>query len=172
MLHLITEELCKEQLSKSYVLAVGSMAGLTHGNYDHDFGVDGFFKEVLKRGGRRCTSGNALDFQLKSTELWKITDGHIVYNLKVKNYNDLVEVYNDPSSSSPLILILLCLPQGRDSWLSVNNEKFILRNCCYWYNVDETHSTSQNSSTVTIKIPVENVLTPEALIDLMYSLNS
>lgn len=172
MLHLITEELCKEQLSKSYVLAVGSMAGFNHGNYDNDFGVDGFFKEVLNRGGRRCTSGNVLDFQLKSTELWKITDGHIVYNLDVKNYNDLVEVYNDPSSSSPLILILLCLPRGRESWLSVNNDNFILRNCCYWYNVDETHLISQNSRTVTVKIPVGNVLTPKSLTDLMDSLNS
>ena len=172
MERLITEQLCKEQLSKSYVLAVGSMAGFNHGNYEYDYGVDGFFKEVLNRGGRRCTSGKSLDFQLKSTEAWHIADNHIVYNLEVKNYNDLVEGYNDPSNTSPLVLILLCLPRGRDLWLSVNNDNFILRNCCYWYSVDENHLPSQNRRTVTIKIPIENVLTPEALIDLMDSLNS
>ena len=148
------------------------MAGFNHGNYENDYGVDGFFKEVLNRGGRRCTSGKSMDFQLKSTEVWNIVDDHIVYNLEVKNYNDLVQGYNDPSNVSPFILILLCLPRGRDSWLSVNNDNLILRNCCYWYSVDENHLTSQNQRTVTIKIPIENVLTPEALTDLMDRLNS
>lgn len=169
---MITEEHCKEKLNRSFVLAIGSMAGLMVGFYPDEYGIDGYFKEVKERNGRRCMSGAHLDYQLKATENWKIRNDYIVYNLESKTYNDLVDTYNDPYDHCPLILILLCLPNEKKSWLTANTESLIMKNCCYWFCIDDSYEHKNNKSSVTIRIPSSNLLNPESIVFLMDKINS
>jgi len=152
-------------------MAIGAMAGLNVQFYDIDYGVDGFFKEVREINGRRCTSGLHLDYQLKATKNWEFKDEYIIYDLDVKNYNDLINVYKETSNISPLILILLLLPEEKNSWLTATHDNLVMQKCCYWFAVDEKLSNSNNNSKVRIKIPLANLLTPESLLKLLKSPN-
>ena len=102
----ITVQHQKEALGQAYVRAVIAKAGFNFGKSEHDYGYDGTIKEVVNRGGRYVESCFGINFQLKSSCDVTFENGHVVYDLESKNYNDLVE----ESSMLPNILILLALP--------------------------------------------------------------
>ena len=80
----------EELLSCAHVQAVASRAGVSISFPDRDFGVDGTFRQIAVLGSRRFPSGFALDFQLKASTRYQIELDHIVYDLEVKTYNDLI----------------------------------------------------------------------------------
>lgn len=59
--------------------------------FDLDYGFDGTFRSIRTRGSRFVTQGLAVDFQLKASINYIIEAEYIVYDLDVKNYNDLIE---------------------------------------------------------------------------------
>jgi hypothetical protein len=79
--------------------------------------------------------------------------------LEAKNYNDLIE--RKISCNNPLILILFILPENRVNWLNISNEELILRKCAYWYIPDEKAEMTQNSSSKTIEIDLNNLINIE-----------
>jgi hypothetical protein len=98
-----------------------------------DLGIDMAFSKVGRRkAGRRKedrytdTSSLMLTSQLKSSTLWEVKEDTIAYDLKVKNYNDLVE-------SDVCVLILMCLPPTPDEWLHQDEECLQLCKCCYYW---------------------------------------
>lgn len=84
---------CKESLSKAYVTAVVGHAGhnLAWGDREHDYGVDGSIKQLALRGSSIREIGWAIDFQAKTTINWQYDGNHVVYDIDVIAYNDLVE---------------------------------------------------------------------------------
>lgn len=140
------------------------MAGVLLGQaHVHDYGVDGNFNMVVPRGTRLVVSGFPLDFQAKSTVDWEIKDGHIVYDLESKTFNDIV---SRSSAETTLLLVLLCLPKEAVDWHSVSTDCTTLRNCCYWHNI-QGEPVENEASTKRIKIPTDQVLTPESLNQLL-----
>lgn len=161
---MITEQHTKEMISTSFLKAVAAMAG-TNLSYDvYDYGVDGTFKPVVIDGARYYTSGFPLDFQLKSSINWEINDNHVVYDLEAKTYTDMIR-RREQEGAIPLVLILLCLPPERESWLSISEEMLIMKKCCYWYFVEG--EPSDNTRTVRIRIPTTNLFCPDALNELL-----
>lgn len=161
----ITIQHTKECLCIAHITALGGSAGLNFSARPlFDYGVDGDFRLVQVREGRRAETGFSLAYQAKSTVRWLERNGCIVYDLEAKTYNDMVT--RTPEEST-LLLILLCLPRRADQWHSVGAVDTILKNCCYWY-LPTDFNTVPNTGTKRILIPTENVLTPESLLDLMY----
>src|SRR5271165_2537396 len=92
-----------------------------------DYGLDGHFRSVVIRGGRRVTSGHPLDFQAKASINWELVNHEIIYDLEAKTYNDLV---SRSDAEATLILVLLCLPKVQAEWYSTTVSETTLRHCC------------------------------------------
>ena len=150
----------------AHIYALAGSAGL---NYDidriYDYGVDGTFRHVRllsdpakPSGFRRIESGYALDFQAKASTKWELRDGHIVYEVEGKTYNDIV---SRDQEATTLILVLLCLPKDDVEWHKTEADVTTLRHCCYWHGF--SGNTVKSDSKKTIKIPVDQRLTPTVL---------
>jgi hypothetical protein len=159
----ITEQHTEESLCIAHINALAGVAGVNYGVQRHfDYGVDGHFVPVIKRGNHMVDSGFPLDFQAKATIKWELKNGHIIYDLEEKNYNDMV---GRTKAETTLMLILLCLPKARSAWHGVTTTETIMRYCCYWH-ILEGDPTS-NTSRKRIFIPENQILTPDTLNDLL-----
>jgi hypothetical protein len=147
----------------AHIYALAGMAGVNHDYRPaHDYGVDGQFDPVVLRGNRRVVSGHPLAFQAKATINWTIVEGNIVYDLEAKAYDDIV---TRDASQVTMLLVLLCLPKDQTDWHLTTSDATMLRNCCYWAIL--RGEPCGNTSTKRIFIPATNLLTPDALIELL-----
>jgi hypothetical protein len=145
------------------VIAVAARAGVNVETPQQDYGVDGTFSKIQFRDGRRRESGFKIDYQLKASKRWRFDGAEVVYDLEAKTYNDLVE-RGVREKGTPLILILLCLPEEAGQWLEQSEDRLVMRKCCYWDWL--TGTPTLNTRTVTIRIPRQQLFTPDALTDL------
>jgi hypothetical protein len=142
----------QEALSFAYVRAVAAHAGLICAEPDRDFGVDLCLRQVRQRGQRFTDTSGQLDLQIKSTTRAGVTGAEVVYDLEVKNYNDLRE----GGDNCPRILVVLVLPEDEAQWLSQTVDELILRHCAYWISLVGFPATT-STSTVRISIPRTNI---------------
>jgi hypothetical protein len=161
---MLTQQHTQEGLSRSYVYAISSKAGVNlEIGRSFDYGFDGTFRPLVFRGNRRVESSFPLEFQLKCTTTWVIEDDVIRYDLESKNYNDLVT--REPEGVGA-VLILVCIPQDSDQWIHISEDYAMLKHCCYFHYVSgEPHHSE--SSTKRIRIPRANVLTDLSLIKIL-----
>jgi hypothetical protein len=103
----ITEQHTEESLCFAHIYALAGIAGVNYSADRYDYGIDGRFTPIVRRGSRLVPSGFPLDYQAKATIDWELREGKIVYDLEAKTYNDLVG--RTPAETS-IILVLLCLP--------------------------------------------------------------
>jgi hypothetical protein len=75
---------------------------------------------------------------------------------------DLYDRLRNTSAAVPRFMALLCLPEDPDSCLSLSAEDLIARRCGRWLCLRGAPETSDTVET-TVRVPVWNVLTPEAL---------
>ncbi len=155
----ITSNHTQECLSLAFVHALTGVAGVNlQLGRRHDYGIDGTFRPVSTYGSHHVENGFPVDFQLKSTVNWAIDDQDVAYDLDATTYNHLVS--RDPSGV-PCILILLCLPKEPSEWLLGSESEMLLRNCCYWNQLQ--WETTKNTTTKRIRIPRRNLLSVEAV---------
>ena len=149
----------EEALSVSYVSAIVAMSGYTFNTIDRDFGVDCEVRRVMTYGSKRIDCGACYDLQLKATVNWELKDDHIIYDMRAEAYNKIV--IRNRNSSTSCFLVLMCLPKEESEWMSISEQELKLRKCCYFYYLkgDET----SNSSGIRIRIPISNILSPEAI---------
>lgn len=159
----MTEELRKQQYGRAFILALAAQSGMNHTIPENDFGVDGVFRSVSydPKRKRYYDDGCTIDYQLKSTVDVQLVDGAIKYDLEAKNYQDLIL-----NRMMPMILVLYIMPRKEEEWFSVNEEESILKRGAWWCSL-RGEPEKLNSSTVRISIPVNQLLTPDALTELM-----
>lgn len=105
-----------------------------------------------------------IDIQMKATStLRQLPDGNLVYDLDVKNYNQLIGKY-----SCERYLFVLDIPQKCVDWCGFTQDFISLRNKCYWVSLKNQPAT-QNKHTIAINIPKNQVLTPKILDEIMYA---
>jgi hypothetical protein len=160
------QQIIQELLSVAHVQAVAARSGVSISNFDKDFGIDGTFRQIATIGNRRFTSGYALDFQLKASTNYTLEPEHIVYDLEVKTYNDLVQ-RRLSSDATPCILILKALPSDSEQWLTTAEAGLFLGGACYWEYLQG--EINQNKQSVRIRILREQEFSPESLLRLMTS---
>lgn len=157
---MITTQHIEEDLSKAYVLAVGAKAGLnvkfTEG---HDYTVDGSLHEVSSLNGKLHESGISFDFQLKASKNCSFDGASVVYDFDAETYNFLCSRANS-KHTTPIILLLLVLPNDETEWLSVTTNQMILKKACYWMKIDGNFTENQSSKR--ILIPQEHLFDPSA----------
>jgi Domain of unknown function (DUF4365) len=157
---LLPQQSVEELLSLAHVQAIAGQAGVSMSYFDLDYGFDGTFRSIRARGSRLVTQGLAIDFQLKASINYIIEPEYVVYDLDVKNYNDLIE-RRLSNSGIPCILILKTLPTNRDKWLVASEESLVLGGGCYWAYLNGELST--NSKTVRIRIARNQLFLPDSL---------
>ena len=153
---LLTIQDQEEALSRVYAHAVAARAGYTisEPNFDRD-GID----LSIQAGGAMRP---AVDLQLKATiGLGEVRDGHYHYPLRRRNYDLLIA-----ETQTPRLLVVLDLPADEAQWMSLTEERLILRRCAYWVNLIG-QPESGNAQSVTVRIPTVNVFDVEQLRVLM-----
>jgi hypothetical protein len=154
----------KENLCAAHIYALAASAGTDLGQpHVHDYGVDGFFEDVLIRGVRRFSSGFPLQFQAKASTKWEIKNGVVIYDLESKTFNDLV---TRTAAQSTMILILLCLSRAQADWHVCTSASTTLQHCCYWH-IPSGDPVPNEESTKRIFIPTAQLLTPTVLRELV-----
>jgi hypothetical protein len=166
---MLTTPHCKESLSRAYVTAVvGRARHKINWNSDFDYGVDGYVRIIEKRGARHFETGMGFDFQSKTTTKWTLEGAEIVYDLEADAYNDLVS--RAGSGALPFLLVLLCIPQDESVWLDVSADRLVLQKCAYWFQLDGV--LTNNIATRRVRIPVANVFTPTAVIEILQAVKT
>jgi Domain of unknown function (DUF4365) len=152
----------QEALSRAYVHAVAAQAGVLTSRPDPDYGIDLCLRGVEVRGNRYLDSGIQIDLQLKSTTRAKVTKSAVAYDLDVEGYDILRE--SDPSCLR--YLVVLVLPADESQWFCQTSEELVIRHCAYWLSL-EGRPAKTAKRTVRVSIPLANVLSVEAVQDLL-----
>jgi hypothetical protein len=163
MVIMLTRQHIQEGLSCAYALAVACRAGYSCSFTSRfDYGIDGTFQEITLRNGERCDSGFQTQFQLKARTTCAFTEDALIYDLAVRNYNQLVAT----DVGTPRILLVLAMPEEDTEWLDLSIDALILRRCMRWHSLRGQEPTS-NEHTQRIRIPLDQPLTVEGLRALM-----
>lgn len=149
----------EELISTSYVSAIIARSGFSPNSVAKDYGVDLEVRRIGIHGNKRIDLGVMLELQLKASINWEIDDSHIVFDLEADAYNRLI--FRRDNSSTPCALIVCCLPKDEGSWLTVCEDELVIKKCCYYYFIDGVET--KNTSSKRIKIPRNQLLTPQAI---------
>lgn len=130
---------------------------------DFDYKMDGTIRKVSRYNNIRGVTGFSIDFQLKASSAnYKIENNLVHYPLTQDTHHYLVGRAEE--KSSPCILILCCLHEKDANWLDINHDRSLLYHCCYWFHVEGAPTKKTKE---VVKIPTSNILTPQALLDIM-----
>ena len=142
-----------EQFSDAYLHAVATIARVEIGQTKTDHGkVDWYLIHEDIR--------IMMFFQSKSQLNPTVTDNHVVYEFKADAYNKLASTPRNRA-----YLVLMCLPPERACWHSQSHWSLHLRNCMLYYRLDDKEQVN-NKASLTIKIPLTQIVTPEWLVEL------
>jgi hypothetical protein len=170
---LLTENHIMETLSRAYVQAIAGGAGLNlkleQTAREFDYGVDGTFHPIKPLQGKLVESGFPLDFQVKATTNWTLDSTHVIHSMKAIAYNKMVD-RNNEKGATPKLLILMCLPKETMRWLETDEDRLLLRKCCYWERL--TGDLTNNLDNITIRIPRNQRLIPEMVVELLAKVKS
>ncbi|WP_444956998.1 DUF4365 domain-containing protein [Microbulbifer sp. ZKSA002] len=155
----------EESLSIAHVSALVAKAGATMDLVKQDYGVDLSVRRIDSFQGKRMDMGVAFDCQLKASINWKKSNNEIIYDLEADAYNKIV--YRHENSSSPCILVVLCLPRNQERWLELATDSMTLRECCYYIRLKG--ALTENKRSIRIKIPTRQRLTPTEISNLIES---
>lgn len=131
-----------EELSLAYVRAVASRAGFAVEEVRRD--RDSIDLHIHARGvlGGGEVHSPVLAVQLKSTALDLPDDSTgFPYDLKIKNYNDLVR-----TKLIPCVLVVFLLPEDPGLWLSWTEKDLVLRRSAYWLSLCGLPATSNEAT--------------------------
>lgn len=144
----------KEQLSLAYVASIAAAGGFTFSipNLDRD-SID----ILVSSGTSRRAS---VQFQLKATSVPDWDGDDLKFQLKSKNYNDLVV-----RRQVPLLLAVMVLPDDPTEWLTATTEQLVMKRCLWWHSLIGRAPTDQGSFQV--RLPRANLLTTAALTTLI-----
>ncbi len=159
---MLPRNLQQEAFSRAYVYAVVARAGLIFTLPGYDVGIDVCLHTVALRGRRYGPGGVQLDLQVKSTTRPIIRAGQLLYDLEVKNYDDLRLL----SPMCPRLLVVVVLPADESQWLSQSPEELTLRHCAYWVWLGEAEPASA-TTTVRVALPLVNVFSVSALQEMV-----
>jgi len=167
----MTKEHIKEALSVRCIEALANYMGFTTESLRKDYGIDMTIREITKRIERNgketlFPSNRELKVQLKATTEKQVRNakGFLKFDLKVKNYNDLVYY---TQNYRPAYIFLVVMPDDEERWLEYTGSELILRSRCYWYTHPLGTVASNNSRTNVIQIPENQIIKKETFTQLL-----
>lgn len=151
---------------EAVVRAMACAAGLVPTKRDLDVeGVDYNISYPGRLQGRRFP---AIDVQVKSWSNPKIVDGMLAYPLDRKNYDNLVGRVGVDFPMSRLLMIVV-VPDSADDYINVHDNAIHLHHRVYWTSIMhyDVLPATENTSSKTIYVPLENHVEPANLVDLL-----
>ena len=161
------ETVLKEEFSNAVIELFASVRGYTtsHMRTDYD-SIDVTIRCIKRFGGKDLIYPDpALDVQLKGTSHPKIAGGYLSYTLPKKNYDDL----RKDSTMVPKILIVVIMPENTDDRLTCTQDKITATAKAYYFSLKGMEE-SKNKTSITIRIPITNILTPDKLDEIMHTI--
>jgi len=158
----------QEQLSLAALHATCARAGFgfhISGRIQDNWGWDAQ-ADVKERLDPASTLFNfRLRFQLKATrQPMPRANGRYSFPLAVRHYN---QFRLEAGCDSPIYLVVFQMPEGEDQWLSCSPEELVLRQCLRWVSLRNAPVPERtDQETISVQIPVTQVLTPGALREL------
>ncbi|WP_157174386.1 DUF4365 domain-containing protein [Thiocystis violascens] len=149
----------EELISVSYVSAIIARSGFAPNAISSDFGIDLEVRHIANHGNKRIDLGTILELQLKASVNWQLEGDCVVYDMDVDAYNRLV--FRRENSSRPCALVLCCLPKDETAWMHVCEDELKIKKCCYYFFINGVESS--NASRKRLRIPRNQLLTPESL---------
>ena len=158
----MTENEQKQQFSVAYVHAVAALAGFTcqttlvdDDSIDVVLGARGWIHHhAVVRSPR-------IEVQLKATAQDVLGPDALSFPLPIKNYEEL-----RLPCAVPRILVVLRLPPTLSMWQEQTEEHLLCRHAAYWMSL-AGQPASPNTATITVSLPRSNLLTADALHQLM-----
>ena len=147
----------KDHFSRAIVRAVAATAGVRATVPEHDEDSE----DISFAAPDADTPGAKLDAQLKCSQNVTPEGDAFSFTLPVKNYNDLR--WPEHELYVPRILIVIHVPADPAEWMGCAPDKITLKRCAYWVSLAGAAPT-ENTSTVTVKIPTEQVFDAAALL--------
>jgi len=149
----------KERFSLTYVGAIAYAAGavIDEPRVDHD-SIDVVFKARGQVGPRRSPS---FDAQLKCHTGGPDASGDVVYDLKIKNYRELIPT----NHIVPRILIVVCIPDDVAEHAKWTPEELLLRRCAYWIHLG---GQPEVTNSTTKRLRLREVFSPDALVEIFH----
>lgn len=156
-----------EDMSEAYLRALCAANGYSIDRVSHDNdGVDVTVKCKGKVDNDNDSTyySPSLDIQLKSSfsKIVEHEDGSITYPLEVKNYKSLI----DSHRMIPLILVVFQMYSDENLWVEQTSDWLKITKCAYWISLKGQPDTN-NTSTINIEIPAQNLLTKDSLKGIM-----
>lgn len=156
----------ESELSYAYLHAVAAKAGMScvvAGRHVDNNGCDALLNYFGKTEHPYLTDVQ-LDIKLKATvsDTGNYPDHH-TYFIQGKSRYDKLRV---KAGRVDKFLVVLFLPKEPEKWLTCGPEKLILMKSAYWVNLYDAEPSS-NETGQTVYLPKANLLTPEALIQLV-----
>lgn len=157
-----------DELATAYVQAIAAVAGATMAASRLDYGVDGALNHIVRAKSSRSVGnifvpeGFSVEFQLKGASTAGAGAEFIAYDLSVRSY-DLIAT-RDPMAT-PLYLFLVCFGPDTADWFAVSERELILRATAFWWR--QPAAPTENVSTVRVRVPTANRLTPDAIADML-----
>ncbi|MEU4676285.1 DUF4365 domain-containing protein [Micromonospora sp. NPDC023737] len=147
---------------ESFVRVLASAAGLVASKHDLDVtGVDFTFDFPGSRGTTRFPK---IDVQVKS---WSRAVGSLDawhYEMEVAHFNNLA----GRDYHIPRYLFLIVVPDDIERYTDADADVLRLHHCGYWVSLaDRPPIDSSRRRRVTVRVPKRNLLTVQALRDLM-----
>jgi hypothetical protein len=143
----------KERYSRAWVIAAASAADYTYRIVaDDEHGVDMTVH----------SNSHTLDFQLKATSHPHVSEGHLLHDLDVRTY----DLLRSPSRSGYGVLALVVVADDTGKWLDMDSAGTRIARSGYFLPMHGLPDTP-NATTVRLKVPVSNLLTPDAMKSLM-----
>ena len=157
----ISPNMRMSRFSVSYVTAIAAAAACdwTEPHVDED-GVD---LTLSRPGPHRYCHSPSLALQLKATTRWRATEEAITYDLKVGNYEQLIEV----ERLVPAILAVLPVPNDQSEWITYSPENIALYHRAYWIDL-VGQAPTDNTETIAVRIPKSQALDAQGLVELMH----
>lgn len=155
----------QEQLSLAVLHATCARAGFafhTSGRIQDNWGWDAH-ADVRERIEPDSTLYNfRLLFQLKATrQQLTYANGRYSFPLEAKRYN---QFRLDSGSDAPSYLVVFQMPEDESQWLTSSAEELVLRKSLRWVSLRNAPAPERaDQKTITVYIPEQQLLTPEAL---------
>lgn len=153
----------ESELSYAYLHAVAAKAGMEcspTARHSDNHGVDARIRAwgPFPSGGF-LTEVN-IDVQLKATISQPFDSGSAL-SYAIKGIERFDALRSDTVETTR-ILVVLFLPPDSAQWLKCAPEQLVLQRCAYWQTLRGMGPTA-NTNSITVSIPKEQALTPEAL---------
>lgn len=164
---LLPDNEIESELSYAYLHAVAAKTGMgceVSGRHSDKLGIDATVTANDNFGPDAILTDISLHIQLKATtKMPSPRDNCLSYFFDgIERYNKLRRLTVSP----PRILVVLFLPKNADEWLQWSPDRLIVQQCAWWVSLRGAPE-SNNSSGVTVHLPVNQTFSPKGLKEIM-----